>query len=73
MIAISKLSFNNLIASAALIAVNTLYFILNVALNDTRLFSLISNNYDKLRTKKQLSIKQFINKPFTSDTLLTLL
>lgn len=60
-------------ASAALIAVNTLYFILNVALNDTRLFSSSSNNLDRIRAQKYPSIKQFINKPFTSDTLLTLL
>lgn len=32
-----------------------------------------SNDLDRLRAQKFPSIKQFINKPFTSDTLLTLL
>jgi len=32
-----------------------------------------SNDLDRIRAQKFPSIKQFINKPFTSDTLLTLL
>lgn len=32
-----------------------------------------TNNLDRIRAQKYPSIKQFINKPFTSDTLLTLL
>ena len=32
-----------------------------------------SNDLDRIRAQKYPSIKQFINKPFTSDTLLTLL
>ncbi len=31
------------------------------------------NDLDRIRAQKYPSIKQFINKPFTSDTLLTLL
>lgn len=32
-----------------------------------------SNDLDRIRAQKYPSIKQFINKPFTSDSLLTLL